>query len=117
MPVCPAIGAATVESPGTNLANSSVSGPRREKYPSVLATQVVASIDILHSNRITRLPNRRPSANHVESEIRHAASTASTAEDALTRWVALNVPAANSSGMLGTGSPSCSTSTHTNRIA
>src|ERR1035441_1348099 len=59
--------------------------------------QVVASNESLHSKRITRLPKRRPRANHAESESRQAAMTASSAEDALTRCVALRVPAVSRS--------------------
>ena len=53
MPIAPAIGGATTDTPGTYLAAISDSPPQRPRIDSLRETQVSAESETRHSSRIT----------------------------------------------------------------
>src|SRR5438874_3194854 len=63
----PAIGCATVFSPGRNFATKSELAPRLMKRFSVFLTQESGSIEMRHNRFKMRLPCVRPSWNHIRS--------------------------------------------------
>ncbi len=93
----------------------SVTFPRRPNESWVLRTQMVGSIDSLQSRRSTWCPYRRPTKNQELSAIRHPIRAASNASGKLTLCSADSAPAASSTGVAGSGIPTCSTRTQTKR--
>ena len=109
--MAPTSGGATVDSPGTNLATSSMRPRQRSKRSSDCFTQESGDSEMRHSVRITPAPKRRPARYHAVSLSRQAASAASTTPGSSSRSLAASAPATINVGTAGTGAPACSTST------
>ena len=109
MPSAPAIGGATTEMPGTNLAAIREAPPQRVRRSSLCRTQVSGAKELRHRRRRTRWPKWRPAQNQAPSPSRLASRLASAAALHKSWWLAANAPATTSSGAAGTGAPSRAT--------
>src|SRR4051812_47804899 len=105
MPSAPAMGAATTEMPGRNLAAISELPPHFDRMPSLWRTQVSGDSEMRHRSFITRWPRQRPAWYQTASPSTLATTEASR-HTASETWPAMATPpATTSSGAAGTGAP------------
>src|SRR5580704_1808738 len=101
----PAIGGATVLSPGTNFAITSAHPPSRLNQCRVEETQESGSSEMRHRSFRTDEPFRRPMPYHTPSANIHAATDKAKASVQLYLPVPMSAPIASRIGPDGRGAP------------
>jgi hypothetical protein len=105
MPSAPAIGAATTDTPGRNLAAISELPPQRVISVSLWRTHESGESEIWHKSFITRCPCQRPAWNQAPSPARLATMEPASTATHDSSPVTARPPATTSKGEAGTGAP------------